>query len=141
MCEGIGFKQTFIPNGEIGVVKRIDKNVVFIKFDDDIVMYDRADMTNVKLAYSISIHKSQGGSAKVIILLTPKAHTFMMNSNLLYVGVTRSKSRVFHFGAKPTINMAIKKKADVARSTYLMQYIQKYCNDITNKQNNIKEDN
>ena len=141
MCDGIGFKQTFIPNGEIGVVKRIDKNLVFIKFDDDIVMYDKADMTNVKLAYSISIHKSQGGSAKVIILLTPKAHTFMMNSNLLYVGVTRSKSRVFHFGAKPTINMAIKKKADVARSTYLMQYIQKYCNDITNKQNNIKEDN
>lgn len=133
LYDGMGFKQGFIPNGEIGVVKRVDKNIVFIKFDDDIVVYDKADMANVKLAYSISIHKSQGGSAKVIILLTPKAHTFMMNSNLLYVGVTRSKSRVFHFGAKPTINMAIKKKADVARSTYLMQYIQKHCNDITNK--------
>lgn len=136
ICDGIGFKQTFIPNGEIGVIKRIDKSAIFIKFDDEIVMYDKSDMLNVKLAYSISIHKSQGGSAKVIILLTPKAHTFMTNSNLLYVGVTRSKSRVFHFGAKQTINMAIKKKADTARSTYLMQYIQKYCNDITNKQNN-----
>lgn len=126
-------KKTFIPNGEIGVVKHIDKNIVYIKFNDEIVSYDRTDMLNVKLAYSISIHKSQGGSAKIIIMLTPKAHTYMLSSNLLYVAVTRAKERVIHFGTAPTINLAIKKKADLSRRTWLKEYIINYYDNFTNK--------
>lgn len=120
------YKEVFIPNGEIGSIKLIDKKFgkVFIKFDNDIVMYSQADMYNVKLAYSISIHKSQGGSAKIIILLTPKAHTYMLNSNLLYVGVTRAKDKIIHFGTEKTVNLAIKKKADLSRVTCLQNYIQ-----------------
>ena len=134
-------KETFIPNGEIGIIKHIEKNVVYIKFNDEMVAYDKTDMTNVKLAYSISIHKSQGGSAKVIILLTPKAHTYMLSSNLLYVGVTRAKDKIIHFGTAPTVNSAIKKKADLSRHTWLKEYIVDYYDDFTNKQNNIKEEN
>jgi exodeoxyribonuclease V alpha subunit len=134
-------KETFIPNGEIGIIKNIDKNIVYIKFNDEMVLYDKTDMVNVKLAYSISIHKSQGGSAKVIILLTPKAHTYMLSSNLLYVGVTRAKDKVIHFGTSPTVNSAIKKKADLSRHTWFKEYIIDYYDNFTNKQNNIKEDN
>ena len=134
-------KETFIPNGEIGIIKHIEKNTIYIKFNDEMVCYDKTDMTNVKLAYSISIHKSQGGSAKVIILLTPKAHTYMLSSNLLYVGVTRAKDKVIHFGTAPTVNSAIKKKADLSRHTWLKEYIIDYYDNFTNKQNNIKEDN
>ena len=134
-------KETFIPNGEIGIIKHIEKNIVYIKFNDEMVAYDKTDMTNVKLAYSISIHKSQGGSAKVIILLTPKAHTYMLSSNLLYVGVTRAKDKIIHFGTAPTVNSAIRKKADLSRHTWLKEYIVDYYDDFTNKQNNIKEEN
>lgn len=139
--KNLDIKKTFIPNGEIGVIKHIEKNTVYIKFNDEIVSYDKTDMGDVKLAYSISIHKSQGGSAKVIILLTPKAHTYMLNSNLLYVGVTRAKDKVIHFGTSPTVNTSIKKKADLSRHTWLKEYIIDYYDNFTNKQNNIKEDN
>ena len=130
IIEGHDFqpKTSFIPNGEIGVIKHIEKNTVYIKFNDEMVSYDKTDMANVKLAYSISIHKSQGGSAKVIILLTPKAHTYMLCSNLLYVGVTRAKDKVIHFGNANTINTIIKKKADLTRNTWLMNYIIERCN-------------
>jgi exodeoxyribonuclease V alpha subunit len=134
-------EQTFIPNGEIGVIEHIDKNTVYIKFNDEMVFYDKSDMSNVKLAYSISIHKSQGGSAKIIILLTPKAHTYMLSSNLLYVGVTRAKEKVIHFGTAPTINMSIKKKVDLQRDTFMQNYIIENYDIFTNKQNNIMEDN
>ena len=134
-------EQTFIPNGEIGVIEHIANNTVYIKFDDEMVLYDKIDMGNVKLAYSISIHKSQGGSAKVVILLTPKAHTYMLCSNLLYVGVTRAKEKVIHFGTAPTINMSIKKKADLQRDTFMKNYIIETYDMFTNKQNNIMEDN
>lgn len=137
---GLEPKQTFIPNGEIGIIKHINKHNVFIKFGDDIIVYDKSEISNIKLAYSISVHKSQGGNAKIIILLSPKAHTYMLNSNLLYVGVTRATERVFHFGTEKTINTAIRKKADLARHTWLKEYIINSYDSFTNKQNNIKEE-
>lgn len=120
---GLDYKTVFIPNGEIGIIKQIDKNLVYIAFDDEIVVYDKTELSNIKLAYSISIHKSQGGSAKVIILISPKSHTFMLSANLLYVGITRSSDRVIHFGTKNTINCAIKKNATQVRHTWLKEYI------------------
>lgn len=63
-----------------------------------IVKYFRNDMQMVGLGYCITIHKSQGSSIKVVILLTPQAHTFMLNSNLIYVGLTRMKEKCFHLG-------------------------------------------
>ena len=115
-------KLTFIPNGEIGTIKKIEGKRVYIQFDK-LVCYEYDNMKSVKLAYSISVHKSQGGSAKVIILLTPKAHQYMLNSNLLYVGVTRASERVVHFGEPKTINLSIKKKADTNRSTNLVSFL------------------
>ena len=125
--DGLEYKTAFIPNGETGIIKHIDKNLVYIEFDNEIIMYDKSEISNIKLAYSISVHKSQGGNAKIIILLSPKSHTFMLSSNLLYVAVTRSSGRVFHFGSEKTINMAIKKKDDIKRITWLKEYIIQYC--------------
>lgn len=111
-------KKTFVCNGEIGKILSINNGRLIIQFDD-LVVYDREDLPQLKLAYSISIHKSQGGQCKVVILLTPKAHTFMLNSNLLYVGQTRAKKRVYHLGEIETVNKAIKKKAEFNRHTWL----------------------
>ena len=47
----------------------------------EIIYFKQNVMNKLLLAYCISTHKSQGGSAKNIILLTPKAHTYMLNSN------------------------------------------------------------
>lgn len=127
---GFNYKTTFVPNGEIGVIKQIDKNIIYIKFDDEIVMYDKSELNNIKLSYSISVHKSQGGSCPIIILLSPKSHTYMLNSNLLYVGITRATTKVIHFGTSNTVNTAIKKKADMNRHTWLKEYITNYCNEL-----------
>jgi len=110
--------KTFVANGEIGTIIKIGYNKVIIQFDE-IVIYDKNDLINVKLAYSIGTIKSQGGQAKIVIMITPKAHTFMLNSNLIYVAQTRAKQKVFHFGEIETVNRAIKKKADFNRKTYL----------------------
>ena len=137
---GFNYKTTFIPNGETGIIKQIDKNLVYIEFDNEMIMYDKSEISNIKLAYSISVHKSQGGNAKIIILLSPKSHTYMLNSNLLYAGVTRATTKVIHFGTPNTVNTAIKKKADMNRHTWLKHYIVDYYNNVTNKQNKIKEE-
>jgi exodeoxyribonuclease V alpha subunit len=112
-----------IPNGEIGVVSEILNGAIIVDFDGVKIHYDKEDISMLKLAYSISTHKSQGGQAKVVILFTPKAHSYMLNSNLMYVGQTRAKERVFHFGEANTVNWVVKKKADLDRLTFLKQLL------------------
>jgi len=114
--------KTFVANGEIGKIVKIEYGKVIIMFDE-LVVYTKNDLLNVKLAYSISIMKSQGGQCKRVIMITPKAHTFMLNSNLIYVAQTRAKQKVFHFGENETVNRAIKKKADFNRKTHLKELL------------------
>lgn len=111
--------QTLIANGELGVVKDIDFSQIIIDFDGTTIRYNNGDMQNVTAGYCLTTHKSQGGSAKVVIFLTPSAHTFMLSSNLLYVGLTRTKEKCFHLGDMTTVNRAIKKKENVNRNTFL----------------------
>ena len=118
-------KETFIANGETGKIREITQNKVVIEFDDVLVEYDRSAMQMCGLGYCITIHKSQGSSIKVVILLTPSAHTYMLNSNLIYVGLTRMKERCFHFGDVTTVNRAIKKKANLARNTSMQKLLKR----------------
>lgn len=131
--------KTFIPNGEIGKIIKIEFNSVIIQFDNETIIYTKDQLSQIKLAYSISTHKSQGGQAKVVILLTPKAHTFMLNSNLIYVGQTRAKEKVFHFGDVNTVNRAIKKKEDFNRETFLCELLQNQSLTIKNEYSIIEE--
>ena len=89
-----------------------------INFDGMYVRYSKNELKMIKLGYCISIHKSQGGSANIIILCTPQSHTFMLSSNILYVALTRMKKKCYHLGTLQTINIAVKKKANLIRKTF-----------------------
>ena len=54
-----------------------------------------------------------------MIVCTPPSHTFMLNSNLLYVALTRTKKKCFHIGDIQTINRAVHKKENVERHTFM----------------------
>jgi len=94
-----------------------------IDYDGTLIYCSKGSMGSIRLAYAISTHKSQGGQFKVVILLTPKAHTFMLNSNLLYVGESRAKERCFHIGEVKTVNTALKKKENFDRKTMLKDFL------------------
>lgn len=117
--------QTFISNGDVGKIIDLDtqKQIAVIKFDDAIVVYTVKQLYDCRLSYIYTIHKSQGSQNNTIILLTPKAHTYMLNSNLIYVGVTRATNRVYHFGELETFNRAVKIKANFDRLTFLQDLL------------------
>lgn len=112
----------FVANGESGIIKEIYTSYIIIDFDGIYVKYHRADMNMVKLGYSISIHRSQGSGFNIVILCTPQSHAFMMNSNLIYVGLTRMKEICYHLGTLSSVNKAVIKKANLTRNTF-MQYL------------------
>ena len=87
------------------------------------VEYTKEDMTDVRLAYSISYHSSQGGSIRIPIIITPKQHTYFLNSNLVYVALTRTQEKCYHIGNEKTVNIAIKKSENLKRKTFLFDLL------------------
>lgn len=121
-------EETTVVNGEQGVVYKIVRSGdsddspikgVVIKFDDEYIYKTKDNLNTVQLAYAISCHKSQGSGYKEVIVLVPRAHTYMLSSNLLYVAFTRCKERLFVVGEKYVVNRAITRKIEVKRSTNL----------------------
>ena len=113
----------FVANGETGIIKEICNSYVIADFNGVLVKYYRNDMNMIKLGYCISIHKSQGGGFKKVILCSPQSHIFMLNSNLLYVGLTRMKEKLYHLGSLQSVNQAVKKKANLTRHTFMQKLL------------------
>ena len=113
----------FVANGETAIIEEIYNTYIIANFNGVRVKYYRNDMNMVKLGYAISIHKSQGGGFKTVILCTPQSHIFMLNSNLLYVGLTRMKEKLYHLGSLQSVNQAVKKKANLTRRTFMQNLL------------------
>lgn len=113
----------FVANGEHGIIKKIDRNYVVIDFDGVMIAYKKSELNCIGLGYVITTHRSQGSQANIVIVVTPKADSFVLNSNLLYVGVTRAKKTCYHVGNAYAINRAIQKKEDWSRNTFLYKFL------------------
>lgn len=112
----------FIANGETGEIIDIKNDDVIINFNGINIRYTREDMQNIVLAYAYTVHSSQGSQNKIIILFTPSSHAYMLNSNIIYVGLTRMQEKVFHIGDLNTVNRAILKKENFERNTWLKEF-------------------
>ncbi|EOL43969.1 RecD/TraA family helicase [Enterococcus phoeniculicola] len=93
-------------NGDMGQITGIiyakdseDKvDELVIQFDANEVSYKRNEWNKITLSYCCSIHKSQGSEFKMVIL--PMVHQFqrMLQRNLLYTAITRSKEILILLG-------------------------------------------
>ena len=124
----------FVANGETAIIEEIYNTYIIANFNGIRVKYYRNDMNMVKLGYCISIHKSQGGGFKTVILCSPQSHIFMLNSNLLYVGLTRMKQKLYHLGSLQSVNQAVKKKANLVRHTFMQKLLKNSKNTIDNQE-------
>jgi exodeoxyribonuclease V alpha subunit len=115
--------QREVFNGDLGMVVAIDviEQEVTISFDGRDVIYDYGDLNEVALAWSISIHKSQGSEYPVVLLPIYMAHYIMLSRNLIYTGLTRAKKLAIIIGSNKAIAMAVRQVNQQQRYTRLSQ--------------------
>ncbi|MGD1031238.1 MAG: ATP-dependent RecD-like DNA helicase [Opitutaceae bacterium] len=110
-------------NGDIGVVKRVDPGggTLTADFDGEAHDFTRGELGDMALAYSISIHKSQGSEYPLVIIPLLKAHFVMLQRNLLYTAITRGRKKVFIVGEPAAYAMAVRNSEAKLRVTHLKE--------------------
>lgn len=101
--EGIEYDSGLgVYNGDIGFVEEIDtvEQSVKVKFYEKTVEYRREDLSQLELAYGITIHKSQGSEFPVVIIPVHYTPWILGNRNLVYTAITRAKSLVVLVGKR-----------------------------------------
>jgi exodeoxyribonuclease V alpha subunit len=115
--------QREVFNGDLGVVVAMYaiEQEVTISFEGREVTYDYGDLNEVALAWSISIHKSQGSEYPVVILPIYMTHYVMLSRNLIYTGLTRAKKLAIVIGSNKAIAMAVRQVNQQERYTRLKE--------------------
>ena len=120
-------------NGDIGYITNIDtiltngkKEVITIDFDGNFVHYYREDLINIKHAYAITIHKSQGSEFSHVIIPISKNYYKMLYNKLIYTGVSRAKKSLILIGEKEAFLMAVQNEYSTYRHTNLLNKILEY---------------
>ncbi|OYE00271.1 SF1B family DNA helicase RecD2 [Nostoc sp. 'Peltigera membranacea cyanobiont' 232] len=115
--------QREVFNGDLGIITDIDtvEQEVIVQYGERTVIYDYADLNEITLAWSVTIHKSQGSEYPVIVLPIYMQHYMMLTRNLFYTGLTRAKKLAIVVGAKKAISLAVRSTDDQKRYTRLKQ--------------------
>lgn len=109
---------TGIYNGDMGIIKRIDKQAetVTVIFDDGRrAVYEFTALDELELSYAVTIHKSQGSEYPVVIIPIHSGPPMLMSRNLLYTAVTRAKKFVVIVGLKSAVMRMVENDREVSR--------------------------
>jgi exodeoxyribonuclease V alpha subunit len=110
-------------NGDIGRVGEIDEaeQEVTVRFDGRPVKYDFNELDELHLSYATTVHKSQGSEYPVVVLPIHTQHYMMLQRNLLYTAITRSRKLVVLVGTVKALAIAVRNMDARRRVTLLKQ--------------------
>lgn len=112
-----------IFNGDLGIIQEIheEDGTITIQFNEETHILERSACLHLKLAYAISIHKSQGSEFPIVILPLFTQHFVMLKRNLLYTAVTRGRKKVFLVGDLRAYSIAVRTLDSTIRRTTLYE--------------------
>lgn len=115
-----------VYNGDVGKLIEVRENTLLVKIHDveagmDMeVEFTHADaVQRLRLAYAVTVHKSQGSEFDTIIIPIVRSQGRMLQRNLLYTGVTRARKQVWLCGEESAAMVAISNNKVIRRNTCL----------------------
>ena len=110
-------------NGDIGIIESVDaeNRSLKVNFDNRTVEYDVTELDELVHAYATTIHKSQGSEYPIVVIPVLMNHYVMLQRNLIYTGITRTKKILVLVGAKKALSYAVRNVTVINRNTLLKE--------------------
>ena len=118
---------TGVFNGDIGLITFMDKSagVLRIDFDGRVAEYLFEQLSEIDLAYAITVHKSQGSEFEAVILPLSNWGGRLYYRNLLYTAVTRAKRLMIIVGDHQAVRQMVENTMNTQKYTNLSWLIQR----------------
>lgn len=115
-------------NGDLGIVVQVDPERfgLLVDFDGRLIFYEKDELTNLILAYAISVHKAQGNEYQAVIMPLLTQHYIMLQRNLFYTALTRARKLSVIIGSYRALHIAIKNDKPVKRNCRLKEKISEF---------------
>lgn len=127
-------------NGDIGIVESInvrDRSMV-VRMDDRRLVYPAENLSELEIAYAITVHKSQGSEFPAVILPVAQVPPRLCYRNLFYTGVTRARKLCIVTGRRGVVNSMMSNVRQNMRYSSLAKLLQEQ---IPPTQQQLEEEN
>lgn len=94
-----------IFNGDVGTILQIDPSgeLLTVAFDEREAVYTADMLSELELAYAVTVHKSQGSEYRAVIFVSMPCAPGLQVRGVLYTAITRSRELLILVGDDVTI--------------------------------------
>lgn len=112
-------------NGDVGYITAIDLRAgeVKVRFDDRVATYYTEGLSELELAYAVTVHKSQGSEFDCVVIPMLDVPSKLCYRNLLYTAVTRAKKMLVIVGSKDIFTAMAENDRKTLRYTLLKDFL------------------
>ena len=112
-------------NGDVGYITDIDirGSILKVRYDDRVATYFSEDLSQLELAYAVTVHKSQGSEYDYVIIPLFEVPSKLKYRNLLYTAVTRAKKMLILVGSESVWEEMAVNDRKTLRYTMLKNYL------------------
>lgn len=121
-----GSQGSGVFNGDIGIVEKIDRRAMIftVRYDDRVAEYSTDEVSQVELAYAVTVHKSQGSEFDCVIIPLYDAPVMLRYRNLLYTAITRAKKHLILVGKSDIFFQMAQNDRKTLRFTGLKHFLE-----------------
>ena len=118
-------------NGDIGIVMAVNPHdrSLTVQMDDRKLIYPSDHLSELEIAYAVTIHKSQGSEFAAVIIPAAEVPAKLCYRNLFYTGVTRARQLCVVAGLRSTVNAMTGNVRQNLRYSGLCRLLQKEYDD------------
>ena len=122
-----------VYNGDLGKLVGIKAETLVVRIhgvgdtpDTDVEIPKDMAPVMLRLAYAVTVHKSQGEEFETVVLPLVRSQGRMLQRNLFYTAITRARKKVWLLGETEAILRAVANDKVVRRNTRLAELIEKF---------------
>jgi exodeoxyribonuclease V alpha subunit len=97
--------------------------IINVRYDDRTATYFTENISELELAYAITVHKSQGSEFDCVVLPMVDIPQQLMYRNLLYTAITRAKKLLVIVGSEYVFCKMAENDRKTLRYTMLKEFI------------------